>query len=189
MTTEQIEQAWGEDLYNAFYKLINEKGWLVGNWADYLEENFSNWDKNYNDTNIKSILYSQMYNLNLDFLDDKESACRPIELSEVEFYSILSEKLNKSYEVVKSLSLIDFNDKDLVKIIGAANNFNHVNYSEKDAILPTIDAILKLKIIIHPDWQYIFHENSDDYKAIVEEINSGVTFFFYWKDNFLCWES
>lgn len=189
MTKEQIEQAWGEDLYNAFCEWIDENGWLVGNWADYLEDNYSNWDKNYNDTNIKSNLYSQMYNLDIEFLDDNESACRPVELREVEFYFTLSEKINKSYEETKSLSLIDFDDKDVVGIINAANNFNHVNYSEDDAILPTIDAILKLKIIIHPDWQYIFKENSDDLKVVTEEIKEGVTFFFYWKDNFICWES
>ncbi|UWX67957.1 hypothetical protein NZD85_04960 [Empedobacter stercoris] len=86
MTTKQIEQAWGEELYNAFSEWIDDKGWLVGNWPDYLEENYSNWDKNYNDTNIKSNLYSQMYNLNIEFLDENESACRPVELREIEFY-------------------------------------------------------------------------------------------------------
>ncbi|MCA4781472.1 hypothetical protein IF125_04240 [Empedobacter stercoris] len=187
MTTEQIEQAWGEELYNAFSEWIDDKGWLVGNWPDYLEENYSNWDKNYNDTNIKSNLYSQMYNLDIEFLDENEDACRPVELREVEFYTTLSEKLNKSYKVTKSLSLIDFNDEDVVKIINAANNFNPKDYSEKDTVLPTEESLLKLKIITHPDWQYFFNDEKI-WKDVVKDIQDGITFFFYWKDNFICWE-
>lgn len=79
MEAVEIEKLWGEELYNAFSNHINEDGWLTSNWAPILEDNFSNWDENYKDTNILSNLYSKMYNM--DFEENEEEALiRPVKL-------------------------------------------------------------------------------------------------------------
>lgn len=76
---EQIKnkELWGSDLFNAFSDHINEDGWLTADWAKILEDNFSNWDKNYNDTNEKKDLYSLMYNLDYEENEDG-TLIRPI---------------------------------------------------------------------------------------------------------------
>ncbi|WP_139420944.1 hypothetical protein [Chryseobacterium mulctrae] len=76
MDQEQIKEMWGDKLYNAFANYINDEGWLIGNWAAILENDFSDWDNNYNDTNEKSNLYSRMYNLDYEVNEDS-SGIRP----------------------------------------------------------------------------------------------------------------
>ena len=75
----EIKKLWGEDLYNAFSAHINEDGWLTHDWATILEDNFSNWDENMNDTNILSDLYSKMYNIDFEENAD-ETMIRPVKL-------------------------------------------------------------------------------------------------------------
>lgn len=66
MTKKEIKELWGETLYNAFKEHLTDDGWLTINWAHILEEKFNDWDDDYNDTNIKSRLYQQMYLLDFD---------------------------------------------------------------------------------------------------------------------------
>lgn len=61
MKTKDLKELWGEELYNAFADHIDEEGWLTENWGPILEEGFSDWDADYNDTNEKSNLYTRMY--------------------------------------------------------------------------------------------------------------------------------
>lgn len=61
MTNKELKSLWGEPLYTAFKEYITEDGWLTNNWGQILEDNFSDWDDDYNDTNIKSRLYQAMY--------------------------------------------------------------------------------------------------------------------------------
>lgn len=62
MNKEIQKQIWDDELYNALNGFFVENGWLTIDWATILENNFSNWDENYNDTNILGNLYSRMYN-------------------------------------------------------------------------------------------------------------------------------
>ncbi|MBP1165028.1 hypothetical protein JOE44_001912 [Chryseobacterium sp. PvR013] len=61
MKKQDLKELWGEELFNAFADHIDNDGWLTENWAPILEENYSDWDKDYNDTGEKSNLYSRMY--------------------------------------------------------------------------------------------------------------------------------
>lgn len=66
MTKKEIRELWGDTLYKAFKSHITEDGWLTKWWAHILEDNFTDWDDNYNDTNIKKRLYQQMYLIDFD---------------------------------------------------------------------------------------------------------------------------
>lgn len=66
MTTEQKTELWGEELLEAFGDHINDEGWLTSDWAQILEDNFSNWDSDFNDTNEKKQLFGLMYNLDFE---------------------------------------------------------------------------------------------------------------------------
>lgn len=66
---EKELQGWDEKLIKAFGNLINDEGWLTSNWAEFLEENFKDWDEHGNDTNEKKELYQLMYNLDFETSD------------------------------------------------------------------------------------------------------------------------
>ncbi|KPE50134.1 hypothetical protein [Chryseobacterium indologenes] len=61
MNKKELKEIWGEKLFNAFADHIDQEGWLMQNWGPILEDNYSDWDEDYNDTNEKSNLYSTMY--------------------------------------------------------------------------------------------------------------------------------
>lgn len=76
MTTEQIQDLWGEDLYKVFGNYIDEEGWLTEEWGKIVEENLSDWDKDYNDNDEKKDVYRIMYSI--EFEDDEtETKIRP----------------------------------------------------------------------------------------------------------------
>lgn len=66
MTNKKL---WGETLYKVFKDYLTENGWLTIHWAPIVEENYSDWDENYNDTNIKKNIYQIMYLTDFIFSD------------------------------------------------------------------------------------------------------------------------
>lgn len=76
MTTEAKKELWGEFLFNVFEKYLDDEGWLTEEWAEIIEENYSDWDEDYNDTNNKKEIYSRMYNVDFES-DDSETRIRP----------------------------------------------------------------------------------------------------------------
>ena len=61
---------WGDELWNAFYSHIHSEGWLTSNWAEILENEFSDWDEDYKDTNEKKTLFGLMYNKDFEESED-----------------------------------------------------------------------------------------------------------------------
>ncbi|KGT09532.1 hypothetical protein NV63_06815 [Elizabethkingia anophelis] len=72
------KELWGDVLYNAFQGHINEDGWLTSDWAQIIEDNYSDWDKDYNDTGEKRNLYQRMYLIDLEDSED-EKFVRPVQ--------------------------------------------------------------------------------------------------------------
>lgn len=72
------KELWGDVLYNAFQEYINEDGWLTSDWGQIIEDNYSDWDKDYNDTGEKKNLYQRMYLIDLEDSED-EKYVRPIQ--------------------------------------------------------------------------------------------------------------
>lgn len=72
------KELWGDVLYNAFQEHISEDGWLTSDWAQIIEDNYSDWDKDYNDTGEKKNLYQRMYLIDLEDSED-EKYVRPIQ--------------------------------------------------------------------------------------------------------------
>ena len=72
------KELWGDVLYNAFQDHINEEGWLTSDWGQIIEDNYSDWDKDYNDTGEKKNLYQRMYLIDLEDSED-EKFVRPVQ--------------------------------------------------------------------------------------------------------------
>ncbi|WP_313138426.1 hypothetical protein [Myroides sp.] len=71
MTTEEIKELWGEELYNVFEQHIDDEGFLTEKWANIIEDNLSDWDEDFNDTNEKKEVYGLMYNIDFEYNEDK----------------------------------------------------------------------------------------------------------------------
>lgn len=71
MTTEEIKELWGEELYNVFEQHIDDEGFLTLKWANIIEDNLSDWDEDFNDTNEKKHVYGLMYNIDFEYNEDK----------------------------------------------------------------------------------------------------------------------
>lgn len=100
-------------------------------------------------------------------------------------YQELAKRLNKPVNEVERL--LPFIDENMLKIIEASFLIDVKNYSEADAILPNFTALIDLDTILHPNYnEFCFDEN--EWRNIKCDIEVGITFFFYWKDNFLCFE-
>lgn len=48
------------------------------------------------------------------------------------------------------------------------------------------NTLLELKPITHPNWEDAYSKHR--WNEVVNDANLGITFAFYWKDGFLCWE-
>lgn len=116
------EKLWGEVLFKAFADYIDKNGWLTSGWVDILEDNFSDWDEDYNDTNEKKTLFRLMYNLDFEESVDGK-LIRPIEQKQVDIAPkrlfVVDEEVNhKKYgigkvkEVFETKVVIQFNDRE-----------------------------------------------------------------------------
>jgi len=92
-------------------------------------------------------------------------------------------KMNVSREsVAKKLNVLD---DELIQIL-------EFSLLEKDGtsgaefIKCTPSSLLALKPIMHPEWEDAYSPKR--FKEAVNDANNGITFAFYWKDGFLCWE-
>lgn len=77
MNKEEIKNLWGEELFKIFANYLDPKGWLTVDWVDIVEDNLSDWDEDYNDTNEKKEVYGTMYNTDFEYNED-ETKIRPI---------------------------------------------------------------------------------------------------------------
>ncbi|MEJ5105515.1 hypothetical protein [Chryseobacterium sp. MYb328] len=66
MGEEKVKELWGDVLYKAFAYHINEEGWLTTDWGVFVEKNYSDFDKDYNDNEEKKDIYQRMYLLDLE---------------------------------------------------------------------------------------------------------------------------
>jgi len=116
------EKLWGEVLFKAFSDYIDKNGWLTSSWIDVLEDNFSDWDEDYNDTNEKKTLFGLMYNLDFEESEDGK-LIRPIEQEQIDRAPkrlfVVDEEINhKKYgigkvkEVFETKVVIQFNDRE-----------------------------------------------------------------------------
>lgn len=99
-----------------------------------------------------------------------------------EIYDNISLKMNLSKEeVVKKLPIIDNQMFEILEF-----SFLEKADEEGDWLKINSNVLKKLKPIVHPFWEYVYEPNN--FKEVSKDANSGVTFAFYWKDGFLCWE-
>lgn len=71
MSIEQMKELWGEELFKVFGNYLDEDGWLTSQWCDIIEENLSDWDDDFNDTNEKKEIYGTMYNIEFEYNADE----------------------------------------------------------------------------------------------------------------------
>lgn len=67
---DQNIKIWGEELFQIFGDHIDNEGWLTEDWSEIIEEELSDWDENYNDTNKKRSAYGLMYNIDFEYNND-----------------------------------------------------------------------------------------------------------------------
>ena len=97
-------------------------------------------------------------------------------------YDNISSRMNLSkQEVVKKLPIIDNKMMEVLEF-----SFLEKVNEEGDWIKISPNALKHLKPIVHPMWESAYELNN--FKEVSKDANSGVTFAFYWKDGFLCWE-
>lgn len=70
MTTEELKELWGEDLFKVFGNHLTEDGWLTEDWGNILEKEVPQFDKDYNDNPDYKETYQRMC-----YLDHEESDC------------------------------------------------------------------------------------------------------------------
>lgn len=87
MATEEIKELWGEELFNVFADHLDSEGWLTENWAYIVEDNLSDWDEDFNDTNEKREVYGLMYNIDFEYNEDKTKIRRINKSFPLEFVS------------------------------------------------------------------------------------------------------
>ena len=51
MIKAKIKELWGSYLYSRLLPWIDEEGYIENDWVQLIEENYSDWDADYNDTN------------------------------------------------------------------------------------------------------------------------------------------
>lgn len=65
MATVQIEELWGEELFDVFADHIDDEGFLTNDWSEIIENKYP--DHTYYMTpEIKENIYSRMYNLDTE---------------------------------------------------------------------------------------------------------------------------
>lgn len=57
--------------------------------------------------------------------------------------------------------------------------------NEDEWIRCSPNSLLALKPIMHPAWDEVYRYR---FKEVASDAKNGITFAFYWKDGFLCWE-
>lgn len=70
ITNDWNEAMWGEELFNAFADNLTADGWLTKDWAQIIEDNYDDVDKDYNENKVKKNIYTRMY-----MMDFEESDC------------------------------------------------------------------------------------------------------------------
>lgn len=77
MSTEEIQELWGEDLFKVFAGALNEEGWLTSDWNEIIEEEIPRLDEDYNDNPKYADTYQRMHMM--DFEDSEDGKMiRPV---------------------------------------------------------------------------------------------------------------
>ena len=77
MIKAKIKELWGSYLYSRLLPWIDEEGYIENDWVQLIEENYSDWDADYNDTNELKEIYQRMYQLNFEDNEEK-TKIRPV---------------------------------------------------------------------------------------------------------------
>jgi len=91
-------------------------------------------------------------------------------------------KMNTSRpEVSKKLKVLD---NELISILEFSLSEKVGNDDEWIKCSP--NSLLALKPIMHPEWDEAYQPRR--FKEAANDAKNGITFAFYWKECFLCWE-
>lgn len=125
--TANVPQPWDERLVKAFGDQINEEGWLTPDWAQYLEDNFKDWDIDGIETNEKKELFGLMYNLDFEFSLDggyiRPVQQKVIDMAPKRLFQVDEEINHKKYgtgkvkEVFENKIVILFSDDKELKFL------------------------------------------------------------------------
>lgn len=78
MTKTEIKQRWGSFLWKRLSPWIDNEGYIEKDFAQLVDDNFSNWDSDYNDTNENKEIFSRMYNLDFEDHPTDNNLMRPV---------------------------------------------------------------------------------------------------------------
>lgn len=86
----------------------------------------------------------------------------------------------KRQEVAKKLPVLS---EETIQIL----EFSLKNKGNQDEwINVSANTLIELKGIVHPSWEDAYLPRR--FKEVIEDIKADITFAFYWKEGFLCWE-
>lgn len=77
MTTEEIKELWGEELFDVFADHIDEEGFLTNDWGNIIENEIPKFDKNWNDNPKYTDTYQRMYLIDIENNSD-QTRIRPV---------------------------------------------------------------------------------------------------------------
>lgn len=66
MTTEEIKELWGDELFNVFADHIDEDGFLTNDWHLIIENEIPKFDNDWNDNPKHTETYQRMYLLDTE---------------------------------------------------------------------------------------------------------------------------
>lgn len=77
MSRDEIQQLYGEELFNVLKEHIDEEGWITTNWHEIIEDEIPRFDENYNDNPVYRDTYQRMYYHDFEENEDK-TRIRPL---------------------------------------------------------------------------------------------------------------